>query len=138
MFICHPDFQPIQLSTWPLGRLLPIESRAGSGARGSSSWQFDGTSRQWHPTALGRAALPLQLVEASNMDELWRSLPGPDWYFVTGQLKDGAQILATAVRDKAESNAAAPLLVTQFVGAGRVVMQTNDETYRWIGYRAVS
>lgn len=136
MFICHPDFQPNQLTTWPLGKLLPIESRSlGSGQRTGSTWQFDGTSRQWQPTALGRAALPLQLVEASNMDELWRSLPGPDWYYVTNQLKDGAQVLATAVRDKSPDGSAAPLLVSQFVGAGRVVMQTNDETYRWIGYR---
>lgn len=137
MFICHPDFQPSQLTAGPLGKLLPIETSGGSFNQSpSSNWQFDGVSRQWQPTALGRSALPLQLVEAGNMDELWRSLPGPDWYYVTKQLKDGAQVLATASQDKtAESKAAAPLLISQFVGAGRVVMQTNDETYRWIGYR---
>ena len=136
MIVCHPDFQPSQLMTWPLGKLLPIDSTASLGSRASSTWQFDGTSRQWQPTTLGRAALPLQLVEAANMDELWRSLPGPAWYYVTNQLKDGAQVLAVANKDKsADSNASAPLLVSQFVGAGRVVMQTNDETYRWIGYR---
>jgi hypothetical protein len=33
------------------------------------------------------------------------------------------------------SAAAAPLLVSQFAGAGRVVLQTTDETYRWTGFR---
>ncbi len=135
MFILHPDFQPTQLATWPLGKLLPLETNA-PGQRKTNIWQFDGTGRQWQPTALGRSALPLQLVDTASMDELWRSLPGPDWYFVTPALKDGAQVLATAVKDKAtEPGSVAPLLVSQFVGAGRVVMQTNDETYRWIGYR---
>ena len=137
MFVCHPDFQPSQLMTWPLGKLLPLELNSGGLAqRAANTWQFDGNVRQWQPTTLGRAALPLQLVEASQMDELWRSLPGPDWYYVTHQLKDGAQVLANAAKDKStDSVAPAPLLVSQFVGAGRVVMQTNDETYRWIGYR---
>ncbi len=137
MFICHPDFQPAQLMTWPLGKLLPIEvSPAALGQRTGNTWRFDGSVRQWQPTTLGRSALPLQLVEPANMDELWRSLPGPDWYFVTGQLKDGAQVLASATKNNAaDRDSVAPLLVSQFVGAGRVVMQTNDETYRWIGYR---
>lgn len=136
MFICHPDFQPGVLGTWPLGKLLPIEANSVSlTQRSRNIWQFDGAGRQWQPTPLGRSALPLQLVEPGNMDELWRSLPGPDWYYVTDQLKDGAQVLATASRERPADAGVAPLLISQFVGAGRVVMQTNDETYRWIGYR---
>ncbi len=136
MFICHPDFDPSQLATWPLGKLLPIDSSAaGMGLRTSSKWQADGTIARWQPTTLGKTALPLQLVEPAGMDELWRSLPGPNWYYVTRGLKEGSQVLASANLDKSAPSTASPLLVSQFVGAGRVVLQTNDETYRWIGYR---
>ncbi|MCC6511607.1 MAG: VWA domain-containing protein [Pirellulaceae bacterium] len=148
MFVCHPDFQPSQLLGWPLGKLLPLEL-SGSGqvsnvsggiadSTGPGVWKYDGTSRRWQPTMLGQSALPLQLVDAGSADSLWRTLPGPDWHFVPGPLKAGAQVLATAVSEQASANAnmaSAPLLISQFTGAGRVVMQTTDETYRWIGYR---
>jgi hypothetical protein len=43
--------------------------------------------------------------------------------------------LATATAADRVGDAGSPLLISQFVGAGRVVLQTNDETYRWSGYR---
>jgi hypothetical protein len=136
MFVCHPGFQVSQLTGWPLGGMLPLEA-AGPELK---AWTFDGTSRRWQPTTLGQSALPLQLTDAGGAAELWRTLPGPDWHYTPGALKAGAQVLAVATTaESTESTAIAsarsPLLISQFTGAGRVVMQTTDETYRWIGYR---
>ncbi|MGN6547962.1 MAG: VWA domain-containing protein, partial [Aureliella sp.] len=131
IFICYPGFDPNQLSGWPLGSLLPLDSSQAS----RQPWYFDGESRQWQPTVLGQSALPLQLADASRASELWRTLPGPQWYYVPGGLKPGAQVLATAVDQEQLSEPAAPLLISQFAGAGRVVLQTTDETYRWVGFQ---
>ncbi len=167
IFICHPDFDVSGLAGWPLANLLPIDVSAGAG----SLWRFDGQPKHWQPTRLGLAALPLQLSESPSSDELWRTLPGPQWYYRTAGLKPGSQVLALAVGSTASglqpanaTQAAWPrnstgikfttvqtprglasgaasdgtadaLLISQFVGAGRVLLQTTDETYRWIGYR---
>ena len=132
IFICHRGFDPSQLTTWPLASLLPIDATRPS----REVWSYDGSPRRWEPTLLGQTALPLQLVDASSAPELWRTLPGPHWIYKAGGLKPGAQVLATATASNTiDDQAALPLLVSQFVGAGRVVLQTNDETYRWIGYR---
>lgn len=131
IFICHPGFDPNQLAGWPLGTLLPLDRSQAS----REPWYFDGEPRQWQPTMLGESALPLQLTEASAADGLWRTLPGPEWYYVPGGLKAGAQVLATAVGPNQMSDTVAPLLISQFAGAGRVVLQTTDETYRWTGFR---
>lgn len=131
MFICPPGFNPQGLVPWPLAELLPIDTSRPD----PKQWSFDGTSQRWEPTLLGKTALPLQLVNESSAAELWRTLPGPQWYYVPGALKPGAQVLATAASTESAETAASPLLVSQFAGAGRVVLQSNDETYRWIGYR---
>lgn len=136
MFVCHPGFAPGQLAGWPLAGILPVDAAVP----GPQPWSFDGTSRRWQPTTLGQSALPLQLTDAGGAAELWRTLPGPEWHYVPGALKAGAQVLALATSADANDNtqlagARSPLIISQFAGAGRVVMQTTDETYRWIGYR---
>lgn len=135
MFVCHPGFQPSQLAGWPLAGMLPLDASTANG----QAWSFDGTARRWQPTTLGQSALPLQLTETSAAAELWRSLPGPDWHYIPGALKAGSQVLAVAASSEpagvSPGQTRPPLLISQFAGAGRVVLQTTDETYRWIGYR---
>ncbi|MGN6136150.1 MAG: VWA domain-containing protein [Aureliella sp.] len=131
MFICHPGFDPSDLAAWPLGRLMPIDATQPS----PEAWTLDASPRRWQPTSLGQTALPLQLTNPASAAELWRTLPGPDWSYIPGGLKPGAQVLAVAVAPDAPTTGDQPLLISQFAGAGRVAMQTSDETYRWLGFR---
>lgn len=128
MFVCNPGFDPGQWSGRPLASLMPLDATQ----RGPTPWTFDGRERRWQPTKLGENALPLQLTTASGAEELWHTLPGPQWIYHPGTMKPGAQVLAATAQGDGDTSL--PLLISQFVGAGRVVMQTNDETYRWIGY----
>ncbi len=131
IFVCHPGCDPHRLIGWPLAGLLPIDLNRPS----QPEWKFETSQRRWHPTMLGQGALPLQLTSGADTEELWKQLPGPSWHYSPGALKPGAQILATAASSDLVSDTEAPLLISQFAGAGRVVLQTTDETYRWISFR---
>jgi hypothetical protein len=130
-FICDPNLDPRRLAGTPLGNLLPIVLDRPPAA----PWTYSGISRTWLPTPLGSTALPLQLAPPSNAEAFWRSLPGPQWIFGEPELKSGAQVLAQAVQTGAPTGPPLPLLISQFSGAGRVVVQTTDETYRWSSFR---
>ncbi len=118
------------LTGWPLAKLLPIE-------RGESVAQtaiLGGTSWRWQPTPLGNAALPMQM--ASTIDDslaIWQSLPAMVKVASVSELKTGAQVLAQAASP--DNALEQPLLIAQFAGAGRVVLQATDETYRWTSFQ---
>lgn len=118
------------LTGWPLAKLLPIE-------RGQSLVSLAaplGTNWQWQPTPLGSAALPMQLASSTEESlRIWQQLPRMEKVSRVTQLKPGAQILAQAVQ--ATDPAELPLLIAQYAGAGRVVLQTSDETYRWTSFQ---
>ena len=130
IFVCGDGAPLRSLAGWPLAKLLPIE-RAESVAQGPI---VGNTSWQWQPTPLGNAALPMQL--ASTIDDslgIWQRLPTMGKVASVAQLKAGAQVLGLAVsRSEALEQ---PLLIAQFAGAGRVVLQATDETYRWTSFQ---
>ena len=78
---------------------------------------------------MGSGALPLQLLDAGDVTpSIWETLPIIRRACNLAPLKLGAQTLATT---KQVDGSSRPVLVSQYAGAGRVVLQTNDETYRW-------
>jgi hypothetical protein len=118
------------LEGWPLAKLLPIER---SGAQLSADPGPPLGQLRWQPTALGSSALPMQL--AGTLQEslaVWQRLPDFAALSRVEQVRSGAQVLSQAV-DR-HSGQAAPLLVTQFAGAGRSALQASDETYRWTSF----
>ncbi len=116
-----------RLDGWPLAKLLPVEHAGG--LLGSDDGPRPGRLR-WQPTALGSSALPMQL--AGSLQEslaIWQRLPDFAALSQTERTKSGAQVLSQAM-DRLGGQAA-PLLITQFAGAGRTALQASDETYRW-------
>ena len=78
----------------------------------------------------GLGTLPMQLGDSAESSlEIWRKLPGTSTIASVGQPKIGAQILA-----EVEGRPDLPLLISQFAGAGRIALQTSDETFRWTSY----
>jgi hypothetical protein len=63
---------------------------------------------------------------------IWQRLPDFAGLALVEQVRSGAQVLSQAV-DRS-SGQAAPLLITQFAGAGRSALQATDETYRWTSF----
>ncbi|HLQ36449.1 MAG TPA: hypothetical protein VK348_01510, partial [Planctomycetota bacterium] len=72
---------------------------------------------------------------AENRDEsrlLWGRLPGFHFAFPVQRPKPAATVLAEHTNPELKKDGhPMPLLVTQFVGAGRVLFSGTDETYRW-------
>ena len=131
---CSPDYSPSALSGWPLAAIFPVEFAA----RGTNH-ESNPEQKRWQPTNIGQSSLPLQLIAGTEENsKLWRSLPGPGWTQDFSAIKPAAQILATL--DSAVGNSTdgpgnvKPILISHFVGAGRVVVQATDETYRWSSY----
>ena len=94
-------------------------------APSSNSWQ-------WSLTQLGDTFAPVQL--GTSTDEtyrIWNRLPKLNRLNRIDALKTGAQVLIEAIsRDRTS-----PLLVTQYAGAGRVILQATDETFRWTSFQ---
>ncbi len=129
MFVFGSGSPVSKLEGWPLAKLLPIERDT----RPLSATGLRPGQLRWQPTALGSSALPMQL--AGSLQEslaIWQRLPDFAALAQTDQIKSGAQVLGQAV-DRQDGQSA-PLLVTQFAGAGRTALQASDETFRWTSF----
>ena len=98
----------------PIKKLLPIKQPGTLDIR-------DGFRLQSTPD--GQKSWFLQLGDTSAKSrEIWETLP-PHFWCITGEAKDGAEVLATA-RDR-------PAIVRQNYGFGRVLYVGLDSTWRW-------
>ena len=142
IFIAGRDTSLVSLTGWPLGDLLPvqIENTNLKLANGDDALPY-----YWSPTALGSAALPLQLAESTEASaKIWSAIPPSVSLFTALNPKVGSQVLATgSLQVPTESTTPSgtrteatqpPLLISQFAGAGRVALQATDETYRWSSF----
>ncbi|MEM8864469.1 MAG: hypothetical protein AAGF31_02850 [Planctomycetota bacterium] len=82
------------------------------------------------PIGLGRAALQLA-DDAASTSRVWRGLPELYWYAELGPLKPAAQVFAAHPTAASPTGQPAPLIVTQYFGAGQVLVHAVDSTYRW-------
>lgn len=113
------------LQGWPLEKLLPVQPPTFQTPATGLSWR-------WQPTKLGTNALPLQLgTSKTPSQQIWNELPAFYSLGSVGAPKLGSNVLAEA---KAGQQSV-PLLVTQFAGAGRVVLQCTDETHLWTTFQ---
>lgn len=84
------------------------------------------------PTPIGLQRAPMQLADNSTATTLvWNRLPSLYWYAEVGPLKPAAQVLATHPTAISADGSPAPLVVSQYVGSGQVVLHAIDSTYRW-------
>ncbi len=144
IFIAGRDTPLTSLAGWPLGDLLPVQFR--SSVNNSAIANDPATLYYWSPTAIGSAALPMQLAEnADASTKIWSAIPPAVSLFTSFNPKVGSQVLAIGAaqppadlgatgQPPRESQSQPPLLISQFAGAGRVALQATDETYRWSSF----
>lgn len=84
------------------------------------------------PTPLGVQTAAMELGDTPAASErVWRSLPSLYWRADTGPPKPAAQVLAAHPTARLDNGQPAPLIVSHYYGAGRVLLHATDSTYRW-------
>lgn len=121
------------LSSSSLQRLLPTEppgKRANTNSTNTNSATSSMTFR-WQLSPLGMTAQPLQLEsDPLRNQSLWQQLPPMNWFIDVGQPKPGSLVWVNHY-DFGETSESKPLLIAQYFGKGRVVLQATDETFQW-------
>jgi hypothetical protein len=107
-----------------LAAILPAD--AGSPG-GSQEYRGSFTVR---PTELGLASPPLQLGESSaDTERVWQQLAPQYWAAALDDPKPAAQVLArTSI---GEAGRETPVVLFQYMGAGRVWLHGIDSTWLW-------
>lgn len=119
------------LANSTLQRLLPVEPTENNQDR--ASLLGEPSSFRWNMTPLGQTAPPLQLdADPTRNLALWQQLPNLHWFVDIGQPKPGS--LLWAVHPSTVGRDSLPLLVAQYFGKGRVVVQGTDETFQWTSH----
>jgi hypothetical protein len=128
MFIAGELFDPLAYRGTPLEPLLPIKLAEAYNPSASGA-----PVAGFRPalTAEGRSHPIFRLAddEAASA-QVWRELPLLDWFLAVPRKQELAFVLA-AHPSQTGSDGPLPLLLYQFVGAGKVVFQAYDETWKW-------
>jgi von Willebrand factor type A domain len=133
LFLAGEHYNPHAYRNGPLKDVLPIEVTAGEQEEADRS-------ESYHPelTPLGRfhPIFRFSPDEAENA-AIWNKLAPVFWWSEGYKLKPAAEVLAVHPTRKAEAPRSGdaeekhPLIVQQFVGAGRAMFFGIDETWRW-------
>ena len=132
LFIAGDLFNPLAYHGTPLELLLPIEL---SDARNPTAVGTTVTAFRPQLTLEGRGSPIFRFGDddASSM-AIWNGLPKLFWYFEAPRKKPAALVLAEhETADGADGKI--PLVLYQFVGAGKSMFHAFDDTWRW-RYRA--
>jgi hypothetical protein len=133
VFLAGPRFNPTTYRGTPLEQLFPVDL---SSVRTPSPSDVLDISYPVTTTPLGRASPHLQIgATLAESDEVWKSLPELYWFLSAGEIKPGARVLVEQLRAPEAARDALPVVVMQFAGAGKVILHTTDETYRWAQHR---
>ncbi len=82
-------------------------------------------------TPEGRGSLLTMLADTEGEnEEVWRNLPGFNWYAPVERTKAGSTVLAVHAADK-NAYGRIPLIVTQSCGNGKVLFMGTDSAWRW-------
>jgi hypothetical protein len=127
--IAGPRHTPLAYRDSPLAKLLPVNLDTavvpppGSVAERPYPVQ---------PTRLGLSSPQMQLetTAAGNL-RVWKELPPLYWLLEAADLRPGTRVLAVDPQRTRVGGENLPVISMQFVGAGKVILQATDETYRW-------
>ena len=128
LWMAGPRYFPRQYGAVPVAmRLAPVEFDTSS----SAGNVYD-SGYALKLTPLGQNAASLQLATSSDESlAVWQGLPPFYWYSEVASVKPAAQILATHPTARTPQGRPVPLLVRQYVGAGRVLYHGFDASWRW-------
>jgi hypothetical protein len=132
VFVAGPRSMPWLYRDVPeVAALLPIDLDAVSSDGGALP---EDVTRGFvaRPTPLGRRAPPLLLGDTpAESEQIWRSLSPLYWLVEVDRLKPAAQVLAEHPTHTTSQGRRLPVVVSQFVGAGKVLFHATDSTWRW-------
>jgi hypothetical protein len=132
VFVAGPRYLPWLYRDVPeVAALLPIDLDAVGGSGGSLP---EDVARGFalRPTPLGNRAPPLQLGDTpADSAQIWRNLAPLYWLVEVDRLKPAAQVWAEHPTHSTSHGRRLPVLVSQFVGAGKVLFHATDSTWRW-------
>jgi hypothetical protein len=132
LFVAGELFNPLAYRGTPLELLLPIEL---SDARNPTAVGTNVSSFRPELTREGRGNPIFRFGDDDAVStQIWQGLPDLFWYFEAPRKKPGALVLAehpTATGSEGKL----PMVLYQFVGAGKSMFHAFDDTWRW-RYRA--
>lgn len=107
--------------------MLPTKPSAGV----VGGWN-DKTGYRPRLTKQGELSSPLLLADTPEKSaQVWANLAPFYWLADVGVPKPSAQVLAEHPTYMATAGKGAPLIVTQYFGAGKVLLHAVDDTWRW-------
>ena len=129
--ITGPKYMPLAYRNTPLARVLPIKDWNTVVAPLAGKLLREGF--QARPTEdFGLQSPPLQLGDTpAQTRDIWRNLPPLYWLLEVPDLKPGARVLVENAARQGRDGRHLPVVCMQYVGAGKVLLQTTDETHRW-------
>ena len=129
LFMAGPKYTPVAYRDTPLASLMPV---ALDSVTVPSPDETLVESFAVRPTDLGMVTSPMQLgSEPTESLQIWRDLPSLYWLLECHDLKPGARVLAEHPTRRSHNGHPLPVICMQFVGAGKVIMHSTDETWRW-------
>jgi hypothetical protein len=127
VLIAGPSYMPAAFHDTPLARLLPF---VVDRVRSPVETLTEGFCVQ--PTDLGLATPAMQLGDTPDETaRIWKSLPPLYWLLEVDQPKAGALVLAEHPTRTSSDGRRLPVILLQYVGAGKVLFHATDETWRW-------
>jgi hypothetical protein len=128
LFIAGENYNPLHYRGTPLELLLPIELAE---ARNPKALGTAPDSFRPVLTAEGRSSPIFRFGddEASSND-IWQKLPELFWFLEAPRKKPAALVLAEHPT-KGGADGKLPIIVYQFVGAGKSMFNAVDDTWRW-------
>jgi uncharacterized membrane protein len=131
LMIAGPNFSPNAYKATPLADILPVDVLGP--APPEPEERTDGYRPELTPMGRMHPIFALSGNEAENQ-EIWNRLAPLYWWAENYRLKPAAEVLAVHPKVKAQGKGFEgrhPLVVQQFVGAGRSMFFGFDETWRW-------
>lgn len=132
VFIAGPRFLPWDYGDVPdVALLLPFDLAAIPAGGGTLPVDV---SRGYvvRPTPLGMQLPPFQLGNTpTETEQIWLRLTPLYWLAELDELKPAAQVLAEHPTHTTSRGRHLPIIVGQFVGAGKVWFHATDSTWRW-------
>ena len=129
VFIAGPRFFPFAYADTPLADLIPFDVSTATAPPADAAIPR-GFSLSLTP--LGLQAPHMQLAADTNESQrIWSTLPPLYWLLETGSLKPGTRVLAQHATQTGRDGQHLPVVLLNYVGAGKVQFHATDDTWRW-------
>jgi hypothetical protein len=126
IFVSGELYNPTAYRDTALAALMPVDLNS---APRRLTADASPTGYRVRPTELGQSLAPFQLgPTTAESSEIWRKLPPLFGLYDATNLKPAARVLAE--RDAGDGRNS-PVVVMQYVGAGKVIFHAMDDSWRW-------